>query len=193
MSMDAEQQDSRSPLRFAEEVSKNFSFLIDYGFKIVESDPTFVRFESPSIIINVFHGRRSYEINLEVASTENPTDVYPFYYLLWAIDPNYKTRVYSAETAEDVAERVCQLAETIKSCIETGVLNDRDLFAKFDRQSKVWKHEFALKQNAEVAHRLWIKKEYQQVVRILARYKNELPPADLARLRDAEKHLEDNA
>ncbi|MBI2787276.1 MAG: hypothetical protein HYX59_01215 [Elusimicrobia bacterium] len=189
--MDSQKQDHRSHLRFSEEAVKNFSFLEDLGFKIIETSPTLVRFESPSISISVFHGRRSYEVSLDIASKENPTRAFPFYYLLWAVDPNYKTRVYAAESAEDVAKRVRQLAEIIKPCIDAGILNDKDLFAKFDRQSKIWSHEFALDTNLYVARRAWKNKNYREVVRVLTKYINinELSPADLDMLKDAEKHL----
>jgi hypothetical protein len=51
---------------FQEAVLDGFGFLRAYGLKAVEKNPTFVRFESKKVFVNVFHGRGSYEICIEV-------------------------------------------------------------------------------------------------------------------------------
>lgn len=195
--MQSKRPQDRASLRFADEVLKRFAFLLDSGFAVAETDPTFVQFKSPLIILNVFHGRRSYEIGLELASADKPADTYPLYYLLWLADPNYSYRVFQAESTESVAEGVRQLAERFKPCFDIGLLNDKDLFVKFERQSKIWSHEFAMEVNLQQAHRFsneaWLKKDFHEVVKILSPYRGHLTPTDLNRLEYAEKHLKDTA
>ena len=61
----------RIQLGFTSEVLSMFHFLIqDYGFKCVETDVTFVRYESESIFVNIYHGRRSYELGVEIGKLE---------------------------------------------------------------------------------------------------------------------------
>jgi len=57
----------RSDLGFEGAVGDAFSFLVsDFGFHVVRSDATSVRYESDKVYLNVYHGRRSYEIDVEV-------------------------------------------------------------------------------------------------------------------------------
>jgi hypothetical protein len=55
-----------SRLGFAEAVLANFEFLRSYELRRVENDSTFVRFESEAVFVNVYHGRASFEIGVEV-------------------------------------------------------------------------------------------------------------------------------
>src|ERR671917_546664 len=57
----------REKLDFAEEVQSAFTFLVtDYGFRLVRTEPTFVRYESPDVCVNIYHGRASFEIGVEI-------------------------------------------------------------------------------------------------------------------------------
>jgi hypothetical protein len=66
---------SRAQLGFAPLVEKSFSYLTAYKFKIVHSDPIFVRFEnnetSSARYINVFHRLRSFQLGLETGQVQN--------------------------------------------------------------------------------------------------------------------------
>lgn len=56
---------------FAIEVLYHFHFLInDYKFKRLEANRTFVRYESKYIFVNIYHGRRSYELGVEIGQRE---------------------------------------------------------------------------------------------------------------------------
>lgn len=54
----------RRALGFAEAVEGAFAFLVAFGFRLVDSQAAFVRFEGADLCIDVFHGRLSYEIDL---------------------------------------------------------------------------------------------------------------------------------
>ena len=61
----------RMQLGFSLEVLSAFQFLTqDYGFKCVKNDVTFVRYESESTFVNIYHGRRSYELGVEIGKLE---------------------------------------------------------------------------------------------------------------------------
>ena len=56
----------RSRLGFAAAVSDAFGFLLESGFELVELSDTFARYESDRRVVRVFHGRSSYELDVEV-------------------------------------------------------------------------------------------------------------------------------
>ena len=78
LSMATERVTDRSLLRFAEEVKDRFSFLGALCFYCVRAEATFVRFESPRVSINVFHGRHSFEIDLEIEPAQSSVDACSF-------------------------------------------------------------------------------------------------------------------
>lgn len=67
-------------LGFVEAVADAFSFLVDrYGFEMKTPAPTLVEFGSPAVLLRVYHGRQSYEINVELnPRTEWKQGVAPF-------------------------------------------------------------------------------------------------------------------
>lgn len=57
----------RSQLGFVQAVEASFGFLArEFGFRLVDMQPTFVRYESERTFVNVFHGRGSYELGVEI-------------------------------------------------------------------------------------------------------------------------------
>jgi len=62
----SEPEVNRRQLGFEEPVLSNFDFLRSHGLKLVESAPTLVRFESREVFVNLYHGRASYEIGVEI-------------------------------------------------------------------------------------------------------------------------------
>src|SRR6266545_442730 len=60
------------PFGFVSEVRTAFNFLLtDYGFSCVKIEPTFLRYESPLIFINIYHGRKSSELGVEIGQLNN--------------------------------------------------------------------------------------------------------------------------
>ena len=51
---------------FPEAVQKNFAYLLQSGFHMVSANKTLVRYESDEAFVNVYHGRLSHEVHLEV-------------------------------------------------------------------------------------------------------------------------------
>ena len=56
----------REGLGFADAVRRHFGFLASRGYRPVLVLSTLVRYERPPLFVNVFHGRVSYELGLEV-------------------------------------------------------------------------------------------------------------------------------
>lgn len=193
MSMAAECVTDRSLLRFAEEVKAHFSFLETSGFRCVRAEATFVRFESPTASVNVYHGRRSFEIGLEMESTPSPTDAYSFSEILRLVDREQgeRYRNYATHTAQGVAEGVARLAELFQRCIAAGILNDRQLFARLKVQRVELARNYALETQLEQARRkseaAWRAKDYAAVVAALKPLRAALTAAEVGKLEFAER------
>lgn len=186
----------RSVLRFAEEVKDCFSFLEALGFRRVRSEPTFVRFESPRANINVYHGRRSFEIGLEIESASSPTDAYSFPEILRLVDRNQgdQYKYYATHTAQGVTEGVGKLAELFQRCIAAGILNDKQLFSRLKVQQKEIAAKYALEVELRQARRqsesAWHRKDYAAVVKALKPLRAALTATEVRKLEFAEKQLE---
>jgi hypothetical protein len=63
----------RAELGFREAVLSNFRFLIDLGLHPVEEQVTLVRYESQAVFINIYHGRSSYALAVEIGRLDHPT------------------------------------------------------------------------------------------------------------------------
>ena len=59
----------RRSLGFSKEARELFSFLeVQWEFKCVRQENTFVRYESADAYVNVYHGRSSFEIGVEIGN-----------------------------------------------------------------------------------------------------------------------------
>lgn len=178
---------NRLLLRFADEVKTRFAFLEALNFHCIRTDATAVRFESPKLAINVYHGRQSYEIGLEIESTRVP-DAFSFSEILRLVkdDRAEQYRSYAAHTAGDVAEGVRQLAELFRKCIDTGILEDSELFSRLQAQRDEWARNYALEVQLEQARKklesAWTGKDFRKVVQVLTPLQEHLSPSELKKL-----------
>ena len=187
----------RHPLRFAEVVKENFSFLQDHGFKRVQSEPTFVRFESRRSYVNVYHGRRSFEIGLEIGlQGDRPKEAcHSMSEIIRLVEPEklaeYKD--YAACTVTDVAEGVRRLAALFRRYIDAGILDDAGFFERLRESHKAAVHDYWKKGELTHARReldaAWHAKNYAKVVELLRPLRDALTPTELHKLEYAEKHV----
>ena len=57
----------RASLGFLEAATSEFMFLVEeFAFSCVKRDVTFVRYESKNVFVNIYHGRSSFELNVEI-------------------------------------------------------------------------------------------------------------------------------
>lgn len=186
----------RSALRFPEEVKSRFLFLESRDFALVRSEATIVRYESPLFGINIFFGRRSYEIGLEIASVLRPNEAYSISELLQLFDPSKGAsyRNYATHSKEGVAEGVHQLADRLRQCIAAGMFDDKELFSRLQSQRSYLKRKYWLERDLEQARidseSAWVKKDYEKVVEILSSLQEHLTPSELKKLEYARKHLD---
>lgn len=75
----------RGKLGFRESALASFRFLVDLGFRPVEEELTLVRYESPTVFVNIYHGRASFELGVEIGVLDEPSEKVTLYDVLaWA-------------------------------------------------------------------------------------------------------------
>ena len=155
MTMTPGHLNDRSILRFPEEVKGQFSFLETRGFRRKRAGPTLVRYQSPMMGVNIYHGRQSFEVGLEIDSISSPTVTYSFSEILCLVDrekdEQYKN--YATHTAQGVAEGVGQLANLLQRCVAAGLLEDKQLFTRLKTQRGEIAKAYALETQLETRRR----------------------------------------
>jgi hypothetical protein len=186
----------RRALRFAEVVREEFAFLQSHGFKCVRSDATLVRFKSQHVRLGVYHGRRSFEIGLDIRSSSGSLGEpnYSMAAVIRMVDPSKadQYRDFAARSAEEVVEGVRRLSALLRAYAEAGILDDPGLFERLRKDRESWVRDYAQKVNLTQKRReleeAWRAKDYVRVVTLLRPLRDALTPSELKKLEYAEKH-----
>lgn len=128
----------RSRLGFAEAVARWFSFLEStFGFHQVKQDATFVRYESDVLFLNVFHGRGSYEIGVELGKLEKPEVHYRLPVLVAALAPGYTgSTVFQASSRSSVERCVAEVARTLEAYCGAALRGDAETFRVVEQEAR---------------------------------------------------------
>jgi len=186
----------RAYLRFAEEVKVQFRFLLKLGFTFIRSEASFVRFESPDLAVNIYHGRLSYEIGLEIEFKGEINSCFGISRLLRLI--NYELylryRQFATRSEEGVVTGVRQLSEMFRYCIDMGILdNKRQLLSRLREFQAIAGHEMAVKYNLpgirSEAATAWRNKDFRLFIDLLTPYKDDLTLVEIKKMEYASRHL----
>lgn len=188
----------RHVLHFAEVVEENFNFLAAHDFERTRRELTLVRFESKCVYVNVYHGRKSFELGLEVGQAAlglpNGTP-YTMSEIVRLAEPAKadEYRNYAARDAAGVRAGVQQLAALFRRYFDAGVLDDSGVFVRFKRQREAWAQDFAQEVNLRQVRRkldvVWHAKKYSEVVELLEPLRATLTPTELKKLEYAKKEI----
>ena len=196
--MKSQSRTDRDALGFAESVQRHFKFLKLHGFQVVHYEPTFVRYESSLFFINLYHGRRSFEIGLElgrIAIPEDEAQPYPMSALLEVVGfsdaKNYRN--YAARTLQTVDAGVAKLSKLFREQLSDDLLRRHNLFSALKHQRNARGEALALETSLEQARRVletaWHIKDYKKVVKTLLPLYNHLTPAERKKLEYAKRMI----
>ncbi len=180
----------RGRLGFADFVRQGFEYLKDYGFTETEALPTIVRYRRGDLELNVYHGRRSYEIGLQIGHREEQFSIEE---IVRATDPDAweKFRYPAATTQKSLKSGVERLADLMRCNGKRALLGDPDFFADLRRQRQSWAEAYALdvlarqiRPKAEAAFRGG---RYQEAAELYEKIAARLSPAEKAKLAVARK------
>jgi hypothetical protein len=189
----------RSCLHFPEEVRFHFNYLVDrHDFCCVVVKSTFVRYESNNIFINIYHGRSSYEIGLEIGqlgSSGKPEEAFNISWLIKLVDPQRAAdyKLYVAKTTDLVRKGVFQLCELFKKYAGKAIFADESTFTLLAKQTGDWKKSYAKEvlasQVRPKANAAFSNRNYGDAVCLYESIFSELTPAELKKLEFAQKQL----
>jgi hypothetical protein len=189
----------REELGFLEAVLREFSFLEEQGVRSTRKDVTLVRYESERVFVNVYHGRASYELNVEIG--------------LRTASPEERERPFSigeivelgsggcsggftppqSNTPEGVRKFVPQLASMVEKYAGPALSGDALFFEQLSglrvKKSDAYLTEQKLKAMRRAVDAAWHDKDYAKVVTLYEPLQENLTPAELKKLSYARKQL----
>ena len=192
-------ESERIQLGFAESVISYFDFLTrDYGFVLIKADPTFVRFESPNVFANIYHGRMSFEIGFEIGYLVHLSNEPEQFFSIGDIlsltnareEPGFTH--LQANTAQGVKEATAKLAVLVKRYAGSALSNAPSIFAQLvdiqSRKSDELIRKWELADIREKVGKAWQEKNYGKIVELFDPVSKDLTLAELKKLEYAKKH-----
>jgi hypothetical protein len=188
----------REQLGFREAVLPSFAFLNSHGFKPVQEQVTFVRFESGAVFVNVYHGRASFELGVEMGQLDNPggkislNDVIAWCGAGEAEDFGQHV-VFQVSDREAVQEFVPKLARLLQKYADPFLKGDAAAYESVaearSRTAAEYRKKMELDRIRTKAEAAWHQKDYQRVVELYGSKRDDLSNVETSRLAYAEKHL----
>lgn len=187
----------REQLGFKDAVLSSFGFLHTYRLKPVKEDVTFVRYESDAVFINVYHGRGSFEVGVEIGRLDRPEKYGLDYIVSWAGKQAWEAEgfgrgtMFQVSTREGVQNIVPKVAELVKRYGDP-FLSGRpafydELHKANERASVAYEREQMLSRIRKEADAAWRAKNFARVAELLQPVRSDLTEVEGKRLAYAEK------
>jgi len=188
----------RALLAFSDAVHANFGFLCALGFRPVKDDVTCVRYESPEVFVNVYHGRASFELGVEIGRLSDAEKKVNLYEIInWAgagdAEGFGKHVMFQVSTREGVQEFVPKLARLTQKygirLLKGDAAAYREVYATSARSAAEYEKEVALKNVRQKAEAAWHSKDYIRTVELYSAVRNDLTEVEARRLAYAEQQV----
>jgi hypothetical protein len=190
---------SRERFGFSQAVLTSFRFLIaEFGFKCVKQETTLVRYESSSVFVNIYHGRSSYELGVEIGELRRNSDVPEFGFTLGEIISLTDTKIgsmypYQITKPELISKYISQLAELVKKYAVSALIGDRVFFEQLSssqlRKSEEYIKDMKLTEVRTKGEVAWREKNYKQVVELYGSVEGDLTLSERKKLEYARRKL----
>jgi hypothetical protein len=186
----------RASLGFAEAVQAALEVVaLGDGLRLVEAGPTRVRYESDRVFLNIYHGRQSYEIGVEVGLlADGDSRKFGLPDVLAAVvGSSYPGRTYfQASNAEAVTKCAGEIAALIDDYYGPVLAGERETWERIaavaDERNTAYTKEIVQRPIREAATEAWAKGDYQKVRELYQSIRSDLSPVEKKRLAYAEKH-----
>ncbi len=187
----------RDRLGFAAAAKTAFAFLFSHGFRVVDEQVTIVRFEGDVAYANVYHGRSSYEVGLEIGSLQavQSESGYSMSALLRLHNPEEAARYRNpiATTADDLQASLNALAEKLKAVGFPERARNEAFFESLAQQRRQWAVEYALdiltEQTRPDAEEAFRRKDYALAVELYEKIRDRLSPSEQRKVEYAKKSI----
>lgn len=182
---------NRLHFNFSEKVKKEFLFLEELGFYTVEKLPTFVRYQKGNIEVDIYHGRRSYEIGAGITAFGTRFSISE---IIQAIEPE-KARQFChtmISHPDGVSPVLAKLSALLKQYGNRALKGDLQFFEKLKKQRKLWAENYALEvlagQLKPKANEAFRQADYKTAASLYTRIRKSLSPVELKKMKYAEAH-----
>lgn len=188
----------RAQLGFKDAVLANFKFLSDLGLRPVDEKVTLVRYESAGVFVNVYHGRASFELGVEIGRLkESEGRLSIFDVVRWAgaekAEGLGQHVMFQVSSREGVQEFVPKLAALVEKYAIPFLQGNKDLYrAALESRAKRYADEVkegnlrVVRSRADVA---WQAKDYAQVVELYGPIREDLNEVEVKKLAYAEQQV----
>jgi hypothetical protein len=186
----------RARLGFVDEVLAAFDFLTsEYGFRLVKVEVTFVRYETTEVFVNVYHGRSSYELGVEIGRFADMVGSFERKFTLgdiidWAgakAETNFTFAM--ASSPEKVKYWMPRLAALVRKYAGKALRGDALTFAQLRDMARAYQKQDTLRRMRAEVEEAWHAKDYAKVVELYEPVRDDLSPAEIKKLEYARKHL----
>jgi hypothetical protein len=198
--LNKEPSPERARLGFEQAVLSGFKSLEDFGLRPVEREITLVRYESSDVFVNVYHGRTSFELGVEIGLLREPdgdklniTDI-----ITWAgvaEDEGFGQHVmFQVSSPEGVSEFVPKLARLVCAYGIPFLKGDATAYQQArEMRARVaagYVKDIGLRGLRRKAEAAWRAKDYAQVVEIYGPIYCELSEVEAKKLAYAEQQVQ---
>jgi len=184
-------------MRFAEAAKQAFSFLERAGFRLTESDPAQLKYESVQVFVTIEWDVRSGE--LEVFLSLQPRkgkarDSFSLRDLLGMEGVDAPERKMPFQVAEEgkLKPFIDKLAEDTRRHAQPALAGDRMYFRRLrayrNAQAQMYMRDMELRRVRAEADKAWQKRELDKVVRLYASIEGQLTVSEKAKLAYAKQH-----
>jgi hypothetical protein len=191
-------------LGFKEAVLKSFRFLYRYGFRCVRAESTFVRYETirlfsrKRLFVNVYHGRGSYEMGVEIGPSDHEKQAVTLPEIVRFAGSEEaegfgQHRVFQVSSREGVQEFVPKLAGLVRKYAQPFLRGDPEAFGaaaeRSRRASARYLRDIELGRMREKGDAAWHAKDYERVINLYERFLEDLTRSEGMRLEYAKKQV----
>ena len=183
-------EQERAHLNFASAVREKFAFLNDLGFSEIEGLSTLVCYRKDDVEVDVYHGRRSYEIGAGISYLAAR---YEMADIIRVVDPDAAKRYGGAmaSTREGVVAGLEELCSLMKRFGVAALRGDPQFFATLEEKREVWRKDYWLdglaRQLRQQADDAFHRGDYSRAAELYARIRDRLSPAEIRKLTLAEQ------
>jgi hypothetical protein len=194
--LNKEPNPERAKLEFREAVLSSFKFLNNVGFRPVKEEMTFVRYESPDVFVNVYHGRASFELGVEIGRLKAPNHKLTLHDIIaWAgaekAEGSGQHVMFQVSSREGIQEFVPKLAALVEKHAAPFLQGDAAAFdsalAIQSERGKKYAKDVNLGQVRRKADAAWQAKDYAQVVDLYGPVRSDLTELEAKKLAYAEQ------
>ena len=181
----------RDALQFDSSVTKSFCFLItDYDFQVVRVEPTIVQYETSKVFINIYHGRQSFEIGVEIGLICRGYDSrFRLPVVLKGLlgkQTKHVQTFYQAHEKHVISHCVQKLALLVKEHCDPVLRGDQSAFNLVEKSSFQESNAITQKYSIEPikykADIAWKQKDYESVVSLYGSIKKHLNDIEKKRI-----------